>query len=170
MFISRPHKSSCEKEFAVNISVPYSTWNFINLCCVAMSADILKRELVKTWTTCKVRYVWLNLMEILLLQVHFFLPPCCKIIPVPFISYSVLSSNSFEQCVSSRTERLTVPLNSPASIVFIWMLFQAKPGTGLDFRSPKSEPREPDSSGKVGTAGDRAPLRSKTNPNIRGFI
>ncbi|KAG7236135.1 hypothetical protein INR49_000699 [Caranx melampygus] len=31
-----------------------------------------------------------------------------------------------------------------------------KPGTGLDFRSPKCEPREPDSSGKA-EAADREP-------------
>lgn len=50
--------------------------------------------------------------------------------------------DSVEQCVSTQTERLSVPLKSHFCIVFIWMLFQAKPGTGLDFRRPKCEPRE----------------------------
>lgn len=71
--------------------------------------------------------------------------------PLPHLSIHfsvVLSSHCVKQCVSTQTERLSVPLNSPSSIVFIWMLFQAKPGTGLDFRSPKCEPRELDSSGK----------------------
>lgn len=60
----------------------------------------------------------------------------------------VLSCHCIKQCVSTQTERLSVPLNSPSSIVFAWMLFQAKPGTVLDFRSPKCEPRELESSGK----------------------
>lgn len=60
----------------------------------------------------------------------------------------LLFSHCVKQCVSTQTERLSVPFNSPSSIVFIWRLFQAKPGTGLDFRSPKCEPGELDSSGK----------------------
>lgn len=59
-----------------------------------------------------------------------------------------LSSPCVKQCVSIQTERLSVPHNSLPSIVFIWMLFQAKPGTGLDFRIPKCESSELDSSGK----------------------
>lgn len=115
MFISRPYNSSCGKEFAVNISVSYSTWNFINLCCVAMSADILKRELVKTWTTCKARYVWLNLMEILLLQVHFFF---CHLVVKSFLCLSsvtvcypaTVSSNVSAVRLKGSLFPLTLPL------------------------------------------------------------
>lgn len=75
----------------------------------------------------------------------------------------------FERCVSTQTERLSVPHGSASSIVLIWMLFQAKPGTGLDFRSPKFKSGEPDSSGRE-SGRRRNATQSKTNPNIRGLF
>lgn len=58
---------------------------------------------------------------------------------------------SFNRSCSVSALRLKVflfPLTLPSCIVFIWMLFQAKPGTGLDFRIPKRKPRELGSSKK----------------------
>lgn len=93
-----------------------------------------------------------KILEIILSNVyfcHFLKSFLDRHLHCSFCELAVFSIHCVEQLVSPRTERLSVLFNSLSSIVFILMLFQAKPGTGLDFRSPKCEPRELDSSGKA---------------------